>query len=831
MRRPLLYPMIALMAGILIGDWVTLPCCLLPAGMILVLLFLILCIRKKWNRTTFLLMIGLMLIAGLFNAQRQQYLSQNNHHIVHQAKQGKQTIEGIVTATDQISADKYSLIVRCRRILKNHSYSPVSGLIRLTIPSHLNFRYGDFIRFHTSIKRIHSFHNPGSFDYERYLNRQGIYVAGFIADSAGIVLIRHNTASGIKLQLETFRSYLKHLIYANAPSPEREILEAMIIGNQKAIPTDVRDNFAKTGTSHILSISGLHVGMVASAGFFIALMFLKSSEYLMLRFNIIKIATAAAFVPVAVYALVAGMGTTVLRAALMTLAFLTALLIGKQKDLYNILFFAALVILIVAPESLFEISFQLSFSAVLAIVFIISTLNISTVAMPAALPGGLHSLIRRVYVFILVSAAATLGTLPLIVYYFNRISTITLIANLIAVPLLGMLTLIPAMSFMLTALFSPWLAGFLIKAASFFTGIAVSAINWQASLSWSSFSFIKPNIVEIALFYIIIFLLVSLKADQSEKKAKESKTNHPVLIKTALLIALTLMIADVVYLTFKDQYSTDIRVTSIDVGQGSATLFQLPGAVNMLIDGGGSYDSSFDIGKLVIAPFLYAKRIRKIDIVVLTHPHPDHLQGLIYILENFNVREVWCTGLKAENDLYLLWEKTISERKIKMKYLSSQSPPVNISGVQIHFLWPLPPDSREDWETSKDEINDSSLVMKITSGTESFLVTGDISSCVETRLIESGQNLKSDILFVPHHGSNHSSSPDFIRAVSCRYAIISAGKRNVFRHPHPDVLNRYASAGTRIYRTDKHGAISIESDGKTMGITPWLKRTLPEDRP
>jgi competence protein ComEC len=823
--------MIALMAGILIGDRVTLPCGLPPAGLIMVLLFLILCVRMKWNRTIFFLVIGLMLIAGLFNAQKQQYLSQNDHHIVHQAKQGKQTVEGIVTATDQISADKYSLIVRCRRILKNHSYSPVSGLIRLTIPSHLNFRYGDFIRFHTSIKRIHSFHNPGSFDYERYLNRQGIYVAGFIADNAGIVLIRHNMASGIKLQLETFRSYLKHLIYANAPSPEREILEAMIIGDQKAIPTDVRDNFAKTGTSHILAISGLHVGMVASAGFLIALMILKSSEYLMLRFNVIKIATAAAFVPVAVYALVAGMGTTVLRAALMALAFLTALLIGKQKDLYNILFFAALVILIVAPESLFEISFQLSFSAVLAIVFIISKLNTSTIPMPAALPGALHPLIRRVYVFVLVSAAATLGTLPIIVYYFNHVSTVTLIANLIAVPLLGMMTLIPSMAFMLAALFSPWLAGFLIKAASFFAGVAVAAINWQASLSWSSFSFIKPNIAEIALFYIILFLLISLKADQSEKKVKASKTHHPVLMKTALIIALILMISDIVYLTFKEQYSTDIKVTSIDVGQGSATLFQLPGGVNILIDGGGFYDSTFDMGKLVIAPFLYAKRIRKIDIVVLTHPHPDHLQGLIYILKNFDVREIWCTGLKAENDLYLLWEKTISEHKIKMKHLSSQAEPVNISGVQIRFLWPLPPNSRKDWETPKDEINDSSLVMKITYGTKSFLVTGDISSSVETRLIESGQNLKSEVLFVPHHGSNHSSSPHFIHAVSCRYAIISAGKRNVFRHPHPDVLDRLTSAGAGIFRTDKHGAISVHSDGKTISIAPWLKRSLPEDMP
>ena len=831
MRRPLFYPLIALMAGILIGDMTTLPLSILQAGVIVVLISLILCLRMKWNTAVFVLIIILMLITGFFDAQKQPYLSQKGHHIIHQTRQGKQTVEGIVMSVNQVSMEKSSLIVRCGRILKNNSSYPVSGMIRLTIPSYCNFQYGDFIRFHTSIRRIHSFHNPGSFDYERYLHRQGIYVAGFIADSAGIVLIRHNTASGIKLQLEKFRAYLKYLIYANAPSPEREILEAMIIGNQKAIPSYVLDNFAKTGTSHILSISGLHVGLVASAGFFIALILLKSSEYFMLRFNIIKIATAAAFLPVAVYALVAGMGTTVLRASLMTLAFLTALLIGKPKDLYNILSFAALVILIFVPEALFDISFQLSFSAVLAIVIILSKFKISTMPIPASLSAKWHPLIHWVYTFILVSVAATLGTLPIIVYYFNRVSAVTLIANLIAVPLLGMLTLIPAMSFIMTATFSPWLSGLLIKTASFFTGMAVRIINWLASWSWSSFSFIKPNIMEIVLFYIIVFLLISLKSDPGEKKTNEFNIYRPVLVKTALFIALILLLADTVYLAWKEHYTTDIKITAIDVGQGSATLFQFPGGVNMLIDGGGFYDRSFDMGKLVIAPFFYAKRIRKIDIVVLTHPHPDHLQGLIYILKNFNVQEVWSTGVKTESDLYRLWEKTISEQKIKMKYLSSQTPPIHISGALIHFLWPLPPKNREDLRTSEDELNDSSVVMKITYQTESFLVTGDISSFVETSLIESGHNLKSDILLVPHHGSKHSSSPDFIRAVSCRYAIISAGKRNVFRHPHPDVLDRYISAGIHIFRTDNNGAISMETDGKAMNITPWLNIPFPEDRP
>ena len=823
MHRPLGYPLIALIAGMIIGDSVSLPCFLFLSGALAALTGLLICVRNQWNRAALFLILILMLIVGLFNAQRQQYLAQNDQHIIHQADRGKLTVEGIVLANDQISPSNNALVVRCQRIIKNNSYRPVTGNIRLVIPSDISFQYGDFIRFHSKIKKIQSFHNPGGFDYERYLNRRGIYVSGFIANQAGIALIRHNSANGIKLKLETFRLYLKQLIYAHAPSPQREIIEAMTIGNQKAIPVDVRDNFAKTGTSHILSISGLHIGMVAAGGFFLILFLLKFSEYLMLKFNIIKMATAAAFVPVIVYALVAGMGTAVLRATLMTLAFLLALIIGKQRDLYNILFAAALIILIFVPESLFEISFQLSFSAVFAILYMVPKFSDLTFGFLQSAPHFLQVIFRRIYLFILVSAAATIGTLPIIIFYFHRVSAVTLIANLVAVPLLGMLALIPEMAFILTALFSPAMAGFCIKAASFFTQISVDIINRLAALSWSTVSFTKPGIAEIILFYVFIFLLMEVITPGVKINKKGFPARHPLLIKTALLISLALLFADAGYLVAKDKYSTDLKITAIDVGQGSSTLIQFPRGINMLVDGGGFSDGSFDMGKFVIAPFLYAERIGKIDLVVLTHPHPDHLQGLIYIVNNFDVKEVWHTGQKAEDDLYLLWEKTIVEKKIKTKRLSAQTPAENISGVHLQFLWPPHKQILNASEASYHDTNDASLVVKITSGKRSFLLTGDISARVEALLIDSGQNLKSDLLFMPHHGSNHSSSMEFINAVCPQYAIVSSGKNNVFRHPHPAVLERYLPHQVMLYRTDQQGAISVQTDGKSLDIVPWLK--------
>lgn len=826
MRRPLLYPLIALIAGIVIGDITSLPCFLLLSGAALMLLILLISIRNKWNVVAFIFILFFMLIVGIFNIQRHQYLADNHQHIKHKADNGQLTVEGIVVKSEPLPPARNVLVVSSRRILKDHVYLPVSGNIRLTIPADLSFQYGDFIRFHTKIRRITGFKNPGAHNYERFLNRQGISVSGYVSSNADIVLIRHNTADRMKLKLENIRLRLKHLIYANAPSPQREILEAMTLGNQKAIPLSVRDNFAKTGTSHILAISGLHIGMVAAAGFFLIILMLKSSEYLMLRFNIIKIAAAYAILPVVLYALIAGMGTTVLRATLMAVAFLIALLIGKQKDLYNILFGAALVILMITPDALFEISFQLSFSAVLAILYLVPKFKDMALPIPSSAPQCLLVLIRRFYIFVLVSAAATLGTLPIIIFYFNRVSALTLIANLMVVPLLGMITLTFSLVSMLTAVFSNALAGLLIQTAAFFTGIAVEIIERLASLSWSSFILTKPTLVEIILYYGSIFLLAEVITQGKNTNTRGFTARHPSLVKAGFMICLALILADSVHLALKDQYTTDLKITAIDVGQGAATLLQLPRGVNILIDGGGSHDGSFDVGKNVIAPFLYAQRIRTIDIVVLTHPHPDHLQGLIHALNNFNVKEVWWTGLKLPDELNLLWQKTLCAGKFRIKIVSAQSPPENISGVRFQFLWPIQPPDHNNPETSYDAINDSSLVIKITHGKENILMTGDISSEVETSLIASGNKLKSDLLFVPHHGSIHSSSDDFIRAVSCRFAVISAGKNNVFHHPHSVVLDRYKSAGVQIFRTDRDGAISATSDGQTLKTSPSRKLPL-----
>jgi competence protein ComEC len=509
----------------------------------------------------------------------------------------------------------------------------------------------------------------------------------------------------------------------------------------------------------------------------------------------------------------------------MALIFLVALIVGRQKDLYNTLAIAALIILVILPEALFDSSFQLSFMAVLALIYIVPHFRDFSLKQLDFLPLWGQSIIRYIYLSAIVCVAVTIGTLPLIIYYSNRVSSITIIANLISVPLLGTLVLTILMFFILCAFFSPAIAGCLIKLASFFVQISVNIINKLAAPSWSSFNCTTPSIVEITVFYLFIFLVIQfIEARKKRKTSKEFSPHRFRVLKYLLIITVVFFAADIIYLTFKDKLSTDLKITVIDVGQGNSTLVRFPGGGNMLIDGGGFSDSSFDTGKSVLAPFLYHERISNVDTVVLSHPHPDHLLGLIYIMNNFNVRQAWRSNLPIDLEDYPEWEKAIQFNNINVSLVSNKFPEKIFNGVRVNVLWPPNYSARETNNLSYDEVNDSSLVLKITFGKVSFLIPGDISTDIEKQLIKSGVNLRSDVLVVPHHGSAYSSSAEFIKAVACRYAIVSVGKANVFHHPHPLTIQRYYDAGVNLFRTDRDGAITITTDGNNLRINTFTTK-------
>jgi competence protein ComEC len=244
----------------------------------------------------------------------------------------------------------------------------------------------------------------------------------------------------------------------------------------------------------------------------------------------------------------------------------------------------------------------------------------------------------------------------------------------------------------------------------------------------------------------------------------------------------------------------------------------------MLIDGGGLHEDRFDIGKNVIAPFLWKKKIHRLDYLVLTHPDPDHLKGLNFIASQFSIGQFWESGLRSNSEFYSRLEETLRKKKVDRFSLNEKTPPQIINGAQISFL--NPPGMVEPHRGGRNTsfFNNQSLVIKLKFKNIEVLLPGDIEKEIEYRLMREGYSLRADILKIPHHGSASSSTPLFLERVKPTYAVLSVGERNIGRLPHPEVIKRYQELGTKIYRTDEDGAITIITDGEEIEIKTFMKR-------
>ncbi|MDQ1277354.1 MAG: competence protein ComEC [Thermodesulfobacteriota bacterium] len=383
--------------------------------------------------------------------------------------------------------------------------------------------------------------------------------------------------------------------------------------------------------------------------------------------------------------------------------------------------------------------------------------------------------------------------------------------------------------------FSSILSTFFLDIAGTLVMISLALNDYFASLPWAACYLTTPSLPELLCFYVFLHGVIKALAhlighnnlinksiiNGSENESSVHKLGAcPVWIHYTLAGAIVFICLDAVYLYQKNSNRVDFSATAIDVGQGSSILVRFPGDQTMLIDGGGFINSSFDVGKYIVSPYLWHERINRIDIVVLTHPHPDHINGLSFILENFPVREVWINGEASRSEEYKRLQEIIKNKKIVSHIKAAGIDPTVIGGVTIECLNPPGPISRRE-ETTFTETNDSSLVMRMTYGEISFLFPGDISFLTEERLAYSSRQMRSQLLFVPHHGGRTSSSEAFLQCLRPQAAIISVGADNLARLPHPDVLNRLNRQGVLIYRTDLHGAVTASTDGRELSLYPY----------
>jgi competence protein ComEC len=738
--------------------------------------------------------------------------------------------------------------------------TPVSGGLRVTsyageptAAAPPDARAGDRVEVLARALPVRNFGNPGSFDFRGYLALQGVNLQGTLRSGQLLTILGHPRLT-ISEHLARARGGLLHSIndlFTSRPD-EAALARAMLLGDRSFVEHDRVVEFQQTGVYHVLVLAGLHVGALT-------VFFIWAGRKLHLALLSRTLLTLAALVA---YIGIVEDRPPILRAALMAALYLCARLLYRRMDLLNVGALSALAILAVRPSEITDASFLLSFSAVaiigaLAVPWIahssepylhglahltdvsrdvshsprVIQFRIELRAATAWIAGRFPRVTRfspqllavplrtglYFWELMVISAVLQFGMLAPLAYYFHRVTLAGPFANIPAVLLTGLI--VPLGFFTLAAsLASHVLAMWLAKILGTFLAMLDASVHWFAGWHGASYRIPEPPLILIVAFPAIAVVLAA--AIRSRRRAWQR------LAMISLLASATLIATH----PFPPNLNKkNLEVTVLDVGQGDSLFVAFPGGQTMLVDAGGALGtfhaggmrSGLDIGEDVVSPYLWSRGLKRIGVVALTHAHEDHLGGLPAVLENFRVQELW-VGRDIASPAYQRVLAIARQRGVRILQ-RKQGDSFTRGTVSGNILWP------EDLSENQTAKNDDSLVIRLTDGSQSILLPGDIERPSERTILEENQAVNANFLKVAHHGSRTSTMEAFLSNSHPSFAAISVGRDNGFGHPSPEVVQRLEAAGVRVYRTDRDGAVTATTDGQTLSVSTFFQAS-PEQR-
>jgi len=804
----LIYLSAAWVTGIYLGSKIALPWGIIFIG------FLPLCLIPFLSRyKKQLLIAGFCLFALLGGCIRLQSSLPviNEQQLQFYNDKGTAEIEGMVSTEPETGGTTSILQLSASDIQIDDTKKEISGKALIRVSRYQEYHYGDTLKVTGKLETPPQFDD---FDYKGYLARQGIYS---VINYPEIETL--DTGRGFKplAWIYSLRNRLSQSLSQALPEPQASLAQGILLGQRGNIPYSLNQAFSRTGTAHVLAISGINItiviGMLLAAG--IWLFGKRYHIYIWLALLIIWL-----------YALVTGMHPPVVRGAVMGSMFLLAEYLGRQSSASIALTFAAAVMVGIQPQVLWDASFQLSFLAMAGLIFLAPYFQAwarKGIAVTIGREGAAASLCNFVADSFAVTLAAILATWPVIAYYFDVVSFVGLPATFFAVLALPGIIITSALVAGM-GLLAPLLAQFLGWVSWLFLSYFMIVVRAFDALPFSSAKLSSIHIWQIWIYYAVLAAIVAIiyyrnqltdlfrmtaskispqisKASGLAAKVPKKWLIYPLLIATIL-----------VWVAFLNMPDDKLHVSILDVGQGDAILIQTPNRQDILIDGGPSPQAiSLELGKKL--PFWD----KTIDLVILTQPQADHVTGLIEVLKKYKVPQVMEPETAYNSVTYQQWLKSVNDSEAKHE-TGHAGQEVNLgNGIKIEVLHPSSPLLQD----TSDDIDNNDMVLRLSWNEISFLFTADIGREAEWYLVAQRANLKSTVLKVAHHGSRTSTSPEFLAVVNPEVAAISVGANNRFGLPNSEIEDRLTErvGSDRLYLTSTHGTIEFITDGERL----WLK--------
>ena len=685
------------------------------------------------------------------------------------------TVEGEIAAEPvRWAPDRARLLLDAMAFQDGGERKPLMGRVQLTVYGEsIALGPGQRIMAEVRLHRPVGFRNPGAFDYPAHLRREGILVVGSARGDRLEAITPDDPPWPIRV-----KRWAVDTISRQLPPAAAGLLAGLLLGERATMPRDADEAFRRAGVYHVLAVSGFNVALLASC------VFLTLSLLGLPRRPTAVVAGGA----LVAFALVVGGHPSVLRATVMGLGLLLAVLLDREPQLLNGIALAALLLLAWRPVDLWDPGFQLSFGATMGIILLAPPVT-------SFLTGRGWS--RWLAAPIAVSLGAQLAVTPIMLGHFNQLSLIGVLANLAVVPLAGVATALGLVA-LLASLISEVGAELFFNALWLLLLLLRGAVWIAASLPAAMVHLPAPMLPATAGWYAALALLPWSASSRPARRGA---------------VALALLAGALSAWPWLRPEDGRLRITFLDVGQGDTTLIELPGRRRILVDAGAAGPYRFDVGEHVVAPFLWNRPAGRLDVVALSHSDPDHSGGLRAVMRGLGVGEFWENGYWYAGSEAAL---RAVERSGAIRRILARGQRLWVGDALVTVLHPAGPMESE---------NDLSLVLRLDWRGVSVLLTGDLARHGEAAVLERAEPVRALLLKVAHHGSRFSTGAAFLEASRPAFAVISAGARNPFRHPAPETLDRLAASGARVYRTDRDGAVIVETDGVTLSVTRWARGT------